>query len=471
MKLLAYAMGCAVALAAVACGGEGRIDDPLRDRVRASSNVMVADGTCIPGAERDCILEEDGTIGIQWCTQERTVRGWTSCDPVPVEEFGARRRDGGAEDPTDPEFGNRRDAGSSDPTDPEFGNRRDAGSSDPTDPEFGNRRDAGSSDPTDPEFGNRRDAGTQPPPAGPDAGAPPPAGRDAGAPPPAGRDAGSTPPPPPPPPPPAVHDCIETEGNACNTDPGYGDRCDSRYNTGGCSEDRFQAWCRRRSANPEIWDNWVYGWVDERCDGEIREDDHNRFTCVEGNQTWTCKTPLVLVFAVGEPVRYLRTPNDFRIDASMASGRVDWPQAATPWLAFDRNNNGRIDDGSELFGSSTVLTSGQRAANGFEALAELDSTGDGKVDGRDQGWSRLLVWRDVDGDGVSQPRELVTARKAGLVDIELAFWTDARCDERGNCERERARFLWQTKSGEKRRGEVVDVHLKVQEPAQAVCMP
>jgi hypothetical protein len=42
-------------------------------------------------------------------------------------------------------------------------------------------------------------------------------------------------------------------------------------------------------------------------------------------------------------------------------------------LVFDKNNNGKIDDGSELFGNNTILSNGNKAANGFEALKDLDS--------------------------------------------------------------------------------------------------
>ena len=69
----------------------------------------------------------------------------------------------------------------------------------------------------------------------------------------------------------------------------------------------------------------------------------------------------------------------------------DWVGAETPWLALDRNGNGLIDDGRELFGSMTELPDGRRAPNGFAALAALDDDGDGRITARDAAFARLLV--------------------------------------------------------------------------------
>jgi hypothetical protein len=53
--------------------------------------------------------------------------------------------------------------------------------------------------------------------------------------------------------------------------------------------------------------------------------------------------------------------------------RLGWPLCPgnEPFLALDRNGNGRIDDGRELFGNATPLRDGRSAANGFEALERL----------------------------------------------------------------------------------------------------
>ena len=108
-------------------------------------------------------------------------------------------------------------------------------------------------------------------------------------------------------------------------------------------------------------------------------------------------TPLVLAFA-GEAVQFnTAVAAGFDLTGSM-SVVTDWPTSTTPWLALDRNGNGKVDDGGELFGSATLLRSGELAANGFIALAELDSNGDKRVDARDEQWAQVLVWSDVAGD-------------------------------------------------------------------------
>ena len=101
-------------------------------------------------------------------------------------------------------------------------------------------------------------------------------------------------------------------------------------------------------------------------------------------------TPLVLAFR-GEAVQFnTAVAASFDLTGTM-SVVTDWPTSTTPWLALDRNGNGKIDDGGELFGSATLLPSGEPASNGFVALRELDSNQDGRVDASDAEWGRLLV--------------------------------------------------------------------------------
>ncbi len=171
-------------------------------------------------------------------------------------------------------------------------------------------------------------------------------------------------------------------------------------------------------------------------------------------------TPLVLAFR-GEAVHFnTAVTASFDLTGTM-SVVTDWPTSTTPWLALDRNGNNQIDDGGELFGSATLLPSGEAAANGFIALAELDSNSDGRIDAGDPMWSRLLVWSDVDGDRKSTANELSTASMRDLVAIELEYSVDRRCDARGNCEVERAAFVYLDGGGRELHGAVVDVHLRL----------
>jgi hypothetical protein len=169
-------------------------------------------------------------------------------------------------------------------------------------------------------------------------------------------------------------------------------------------------------------------------------------------------TPLVLSFD-GAPVAFAAGLSSFDLAGDM-SVVTDWPAASTPWLALDRDGNAAIDDGRELFGSATLLDGGARATNGFEALAELDSDGDGRITAADAAWSSLRLWSDADGDRVSSAGELSGLGARRLLSIDLGYTSVRSCDLRGNCEIERATFRFTDESGAERSGVIVDVHLK-----------
>jgi Ca2+-binding RTX toxin-like protein len=82
------------------------------------------------------------------------------------------------------------------------------------------------------------------------------------------------------------------------------------------------------------------------------------------------------------------------------------------WLVLDRNGNGSIDSGRELFGVDTLVTNTdgttRNATSGLDALRSLDSSGDGLFDAHDAMFGSVRLWQDLNGDGISQSNELST---------------------------------------------------------------
>lgn len=163
-----------------------------------------------------------------------------------------------------------------------------------------------------------------------------------------------------------------------------------------------------------------------------------------------CNTPLVVAFA-GEPVAFRSDAGAFAFGATAVT--TDWPTAATPWIALDRNGDGIIDRGDELFGDAVP-----GAHDGFEALAQLDANHDGRIDRDDPAFASLVLWADRDGDRRGTADEL-TPLASVVTQIPLANQRDVRCDGRGDCEGERGTLLWRDATGAARTGAVVDVYL------------
>lgn len=173
-----------------------------------------------------------------------------------------------------------------------------------------------------------------------------------------------------------------------------------------------------------------------------------------------CWTPLVVSFD-GEPIRFETAgAAAFDISGQGACLSTDWP--AQPWLALDRDGDGSIGNGRELFGSGTIMTTGVRASNGFEALAEFDIDRDGKITAADPIFHELVLWSDHDSDRRGALRELVPVAQAELIAIDLGFGRRYDCDERGNCGVERSAFEFRDELGKVHSGEIVDVHLPCQ---------
>lgn len=96
---------------------------------------------------------------------------------------------------------------------------------------------------------------------------------------------------------------------------------------------------------------------------------------------------------------------DFDLDADGTTESIARLSAGEAWLALDRNGNGAIDDGSELFGP--------QSGSGFGELAALDADADGFIDEDDGAFTELRLWRGGDGS-------LVSLKDAGVGAIAVA---------------------------------------------------
>jgi len=115
----------------------------------------------------------------------------------------------------------------------------------------------------------------------------------------------------------------------------------------------------------------------------------------------------------------------FDHDGNGFAERTGWVGPDDGFLVMDRNGNGYIDNGTELFGNHTILSNGKKAANGFQALAELDDNKDGKIDASDAAYSQLKVWQDLDSDGYNfgYRQKIISNNKVERVMLRSGFFS------------------------------------------------
>lgn len=111
----------------------------------------------------------------------------------------------------------------------------------------------------------------------------------------------------------------------------------------------------------------------------------------------------------------------FDFDGDGIANATGWVQKDDGILVLDRNQDGIINDGREVFGDSTILSSGKTAKHGYEALRDLDTDGNGKINILDEKFSELRVWRDLNADGVSDAGELFGLQELGIESLNTAY--------------------------------------------------
>ena len=139
--------------------------------------------------------------------------------------------------------------------------------------------------------------------------------------------------------------------------------------------------------------------------------------------------PIVLDFAGAEQ----ETPGAsyFDYDGDGFAESTGWINAKQGLLVMDAGEDGRIETGKELLGDKIILTSGRTAADGFQALADLDDNHDSVIDAQDKAWKSLKVWMD-NGDGETQEGELKTLDELGIQSLDLHTEKSDKTDAAGN---------------------------------------
>ncbi len=240
-------------------------------------------------------------------------------------------------------------------------------------------------------------------------------------------------------------------GGICDRSPYYIDYCNSYgggYDSGSCSCPDSGGACMPPPGGCE--NGW--GWDEQICD------------C----SPWI--SPIVVdVSGNGFDLTNSYNGVNFDITSDGVAEQISWTaeNSDDAWLALDRNQNGSIDNGSELFGNFTDQPD-SADKNGFLALSEFDrpengGNADGFINRRDTIFNSLRLWQDADHNGISESGELFTLPQLGLRKMHLDYRESDRTDGFGN------RFKYRAKVKDAQDAQLGrwawDVYLRMYNPA------
>jgi hypothetical protein len=201
--------------------------------------------------------------------------------------------------------------------------------------------------------------------------------------------------------------------------------------------------------DPDCGDSWLCADLEGCTPNQRRVCEQLMTNCYAG----LCYTP-ILIDTSGNGYELTSAEDGVQFDLGAGQRiQIAWttPNSDDAWLALDRDGNGQIDSGRELFGNVTEQPSGP-LPNGFLALAVFDGRDkggnrDGRIDDRDAIFKSLRLWQDVNHNGYSEPAELHTLPALSVSAIDVHYKESQRTDQYGNVFRFRSKIYDQRPAG------------------------
>lgn len=210
----------------------------------------------------------------------------------------------------------------------------------------------------------------------------------------------------------------------------------------------FPSEARAFTASDCYLEGWYWNPVASECSATPAPCPDQQYECpgTTSWDEWTCScsnhSPIVIdVAGNGFNLTGANTGVNFDITSDGTPEQISWTETGSDdaWLVLDRNGNGVVDNGRELFGNYTPQPTPPvgEERNGFLALAVYDKLANGgdnngKISSQDAIFSSLRLWQDTNHNGISEVSELHTLPSLGVAKMDLDYRESRRTDEHGN---------------------------------------